>query len=139
MSDNFCVKPTFSIVETTKIGATIWTKLLKNSNIYIPVVVIYRRPIVPVVVLCSNSAGRNFVNLAESSSAVFSLPDFYFLILTLSRVSLNGRTLRAELEPEARLNAVGICRVKGETGLRLTRVSAGCVLRVTHVRVGYSK
>jgi len=51
MSDNFCVKPTFSIVETTKIGATIWTKLLKNSNIYIPVVVIYRRPIVPVVAL----------------------------------------------------------------------------------------
>jgi hypothetical protein len=34
MSDNLCVKPTFSIVEITKTGATISTRFLKKSNIY---------------------------------------------------------------------------------------------------------
>jgi hypothetical protein len=37
-------------------------------------------------------AGNGFSKLPESERAVFSLPDFYFLILTLSRVSFPGAT-----------------------------------------------
>jgi hypothetical protein len=33
-------------------------------------------------------AGNGFSKLPESERAVFSLPDFYFLILTLSRAKL---------------------------------------------------
>ena len=40
MFDNVCVKPTFSIVETTKIGATIGTRLLKTQT-FIPLAVIF--------------------------------------------------------------------------------------------------
>lgn len=41
MADNLCVKQTLNIVEITKIGATISTRLLKNSNTYaLPAVVL---------------------------------------------------------------------------------------------------